>query len=203
MLVKVCGMKYKDNIDSLTELPVNMVGFIFYPPSKRYVDDFPDINLPNSIQPVGVFVNEGVDEILALKSEHQMYYVQLHGSESPEFCQQLYDKGVQIIKAFAIDESFDFNQLKPYEPYCQYFLFDTKGKLPGGNGEKFDWEKLKEYQGSVPFLLSGGINEKDGKMIRDIDHKMLLGVDLNSGFEIEPGLKNINKLKQFIHELSS
>ena len=195
-------MKFTGNREEVEKLPVDLLGYIFYPPSKRYVGENPQEGLFNSGKPkVGVFVDENAFEILGLAKNLGFEWVQLHGKENPKTCMLLKNQGLKIIKAFSVDESVQFHKTKPFERIVDYFLFDTKSNLPGGSGKKFDWKILNTYKGNTPFLLSGGIKPEDAEEIKKIDHLQLAGVDLNSGFEDEPGLKNIEKLTTFIEEL--
>ncbi len=195
-------MKYTGNRADVEMLPVDMLGFIFYPASKRYVGDNPDTSLFDSEkQKVGVFVDENVFDILARVKNIGIKWIQLHGRENPKTCQILKKQGLKIIKAFNVDESFKFESTQSYEKVVDYFLFDTKSKIPGGSGQKFNWEILNKYNGNTPFFLSGGIGPEDAIEIKRIDHPQLTGVDLNSGFEEDPGLKNIEKLKNFIEQI--
>ena len=197
-------MKFTENREEVEKLPVDLLGYIFYPPSKRYVGENPQEGLFNAEKPkVGVFVDENAFEILGLAKNLGFEWVQLHGKENPKTCQLLKNQGLKIIKAFRVDESFQFHKTKPFERIADYFLFDTKSNLPGGSGKKFDWKILNKYEGNTPFLLSGGIKPEDSEEIKKIDHPQLAGVDLNSGFEDEPGLKNIDKLKNFITDIQS
>jgi phosphoribosylanthranilate isomerase len=202
--IKVCGIKFTENRQQVEELGVAFLGYIFYAQSKRFIGENPESNLFNSTKPkVGVFVNENVFEILGLAKNLGFEYVQLHGKENPKTCQILKSQGLKVIKAFNVNEKFKFSETTPFEKVADFFLFDTKTKLPGGSGEKFNWKILEKYKGHTPFFLSGGITLEDAKSIKEIEHPKLTGVDLNSGFEDEPGLKNIEKLKQFIMELKS
>ncbi len=195
-------MKVTANREAVEKLPVDLLGFIFYPSSKRYVGENPQSGLFNSAKPkVGVFVNENAFKILALARQFGFEWVQLHGNENPKTCQILKYQGLKIIKVFNVNENFEFAKTKPFKGIADYFLFDTKTNLPGGSGKKFNWKILEKYNGTTPFLLSGGIQPEDVEEIKKIDHPQLAGVDLNSGFEKEPGLKNIEKLKEFIEEL--
>ncbi len=200
--IKVCGMKYPGNIKDVASLGVDILGFIFYPLSKRYIGNLKDVPFFNtSIHKAGVFVDEGFDEIKRKASAFELTHIQLHGNESPEFCQKMKEQGLQVFKVFRVNQSFDFNLLIDYESCVDYFLFDTKAELPGGTGKKFDWAILKKYQLATPFFLSGGIKPEDADAIKQINHPALHGIDLNSGFEEMPGLKNIGKLKDFMMEL--
>ena len=196
-------MKHTTNREAVEKLPVDWLGFIFYPPSKRFVGKDPERFLFDSEKPkVAVFVDENAFEILALAKNFGFSMVQLHGKENPKTCLMLKKQGLKIIKAFSVDENFDFELTKPYESATHYFLFDTKTAQPGGSGQKFDWKLLDKYEGHTPFLLSGGISPDDAEDILKINHPKLTGVDLNSGFEDAPGLKNIEKLKEFITKIT-
>lgn len=200
--IKVCGMKFTQNREEVEKLPVDFLGFIFYPKSKRFVGENTDPGLFNSAKTkVAVFVDENAFEILGLTKNFGFEYVQLHGKENPKTCQLLKNQGLKVIKAFNLNESFKFERLQEYEPAVDYFLFDTKTDLPGGSGKKFKWEILEKYQGTVPFFLSGGIVPEDAEAIKKLKHPQLFGIDLNSGFEDEPGLKNIEKLREFIDKI--
>uniref|UniRef100_UPI0032172A2D phosphoribosylanthranilate isomerase n=1 Tax=uncultured Draconibacterium sp. TaxID=1573823 RepID=UPI0032172A2D len=201
--IKVCGMKFTENREQVDQLGINFLGYIFYEPSKRFVGDTTEAGLFNSSKPkVGVFVDENAFEILGLAKNLGFEYVQLHGKENPKTCGILKSQGLNIIKAFSVNEKFKFEETKAWEKVADYFLFDTKTSLPGGSGEKFDWKILDKYQGHTPFFLSGGIGPDDANSIKQINHPKLTGVDLNSGFEDAPGLKNIEKLKQFIKDIA-
>ncbi len=195
-------MKLTENREEVEKLPVDLLGFIFYPPSKRYVGENPQAGLFNVEKPkVGVFVDENIFEILALAKNLGFEWVQLHGKENPKTCQILKNQGLKIIKAFSVDENFEFFKIKDYEGITDFFLFDTKTNLPGGSGKKFNWDILSKYKGNTEFLLSGGIGPEDAEEIKNINHPKLAGIDLNSSFEDEPGVKNIEKLRKFISEL--
>ena len=200
--IKVCGMKYTENRQQVEKLDVDFLGYIFYTPSKRFVGETPEPELFNSEKPkVSIFVDENAFEILALSKNLGFEWVQLHGKENPKTCQMLKRQGLKIIKAFSVDENFDFETTLPYEKVANFFLFDTKTENHGGSGKKFNWTVLDKYEGHIPFFLSGGIGPGDVNSILEINHPKLTGVDLNSGFEDEPGLKNIEKLKLFIEEI--
>jgi phosphoribosylanthranilate isomerase len=201
MKLKICGMKYPENILEVGALLPDYMGFIFWEKSARYCNE----NVPElikTIKKVGVFVNQSQEEILEKVEKYNLQAVQLHGEESVEFCSALKEKlpkKIEIIKVFSADENFDFETIKPFEHVCDYFLFDTKGKLPGGNGTTFDWTILKKYNSKKPFFLSGGIGMNELKAIEEISKTKLpiYAVDVNSKFEIEPGLKNKNLLSNF------
>ncbi|SHM38859.1 phosphoribosylanthranilate isomerase [Flavobacterium xinjiangense] len=194
-------MKYPDNILEVGSLLPDYMGFIFWEKSARYFDGVIP-NLPKSIKKVGVFVNETTEVILAKAIKYDLQAIQLHGHESVEFCLNLkneLDSKIEIIKVFSVDDDFDFEVLKPFEAVCDYFLFDTKGKLPGGNGTTFDWKVLEKYPSSKPFFLSGGIGIEELEAVKEISktNLPLYAIDVNSKFEIESGLKNIEKLNSF------
>lgn len=194
-------MRDPENLQDLLELPIDYVGLIFYKKSKRFVQkELPKIDFKGK-KKVGVFVNESLENIKKKSKQFDFVTIQLHGSESPEFCKKLTEKNFKIIKAFSVDDKFDFSKTKGYEPFCDYFLFDTKGKLPGGNGYTFDWKILKNYKGEIPFFLSGGINIIHVEMLKELNIRHLHSIDLNSGFEKEPALKDISLLKKFIEDV--
>lgn len=205
MKLKICGMKYPENILEVGSLLPDYMGFIFWEKSARYFDGIIP-TLPKSIRKVGVFVNETSEEILKKVEKHDLQAVQLHGNESAEFCVNLknkLDKKIEIIKVFSVSDDFDFEVLKPFENVCDYFLFDTKGKLPGGNGITFDWKVLEKYTSTKPFFLSGGIGLEEMDAVKEIlkTNLPVYAIDVNSKFETEPGLKNINFVKT-IRQLS-
>lgn len=199
-MLKICGINSIPNLREIIGLSPDMAGFIFYDKSKRDCtllgEEVVKI-VPPIIDKVGVFVDASMDEILLKTSEYGLQYIQLHGNESPELCDQLKSHGLKIIKAFSIDDHFDFNRTASYD-MVDLFLFDTKGKHPGGNGTIFDWKVLTNYTGQTPFLLSGGIGPEHQNLDYTLIHPNCIGIDVNSRFEIEPGLKDINLLKQFI-----
>jgi phosphoribosylanthranilate isomerase len=200
--IKVCGMKFTQNRQEVEKLDVDFLGFIFYAPSKRFVGETPEPALFNSEKSkVGVFVDENAFEILALARNLGFEWVQLHGKENPKTCQLLKRQGLKIIKAFSVDDNFDFKTTLQYEKVANYFLFDTKTENHGGSGKKFNWAILDKYDGHIPFFISGGISPDDVNGILAINHPKLTGVDVNSGFEDAPGLKNVEKLKEFIEEI--
>jgi indole-3-glycerol phosphate synthase len=199
--IKVCGMKHPHNIKDLSTLPIDMIGLIFYEKSPRYAGDLDAKalgTLPDSIRKAGVFVNASKAYILSRIEQYGLQLVQLHGNESPAFCRELKSCGVKVIKAFPIREAGDLAASIPYENACDYFLFDTKTPQFGGSGKKFDWEILASYTGKTPFFLSGGIGAEDADAIQQIKHPWLYAIDLNSKFETAPGVKDINKLREFL-----
>lgn len=204
--IKVCGMRDAKNIASLNQLDVDFMGMIFYEKSPRYVNTkTTDCKLlvANSVKRIGVFVKEELGQVSEIAKKYNLDYVQLHGGEELAYCKQLKVKGIKIIKVFAVDEAFDFDKTIPFETVADYFLFDTKGEAHGGNGIAFDWGVLKKYKGAIPFFLGGGIGPTSIDAIKELNHPMLFSLDLNSKFEIEPGLKNIVKLKDFIQKIKN
>ncbi|PXV64471.1 phosphoribosylanthranilate isomerase [Dysgonomonas alginatilytica] len=208
MKIKVCGMKNPENILALAKLPIDYMGLIFYPKSPRYIQslDSSVLNiLPDNIDRVGVFVNENIESVLEQINKYKLSVVQLHGSEPIEYCSAIRAEypNLTLLKAFNISEEADFFATKEYENVCDFLLFDTKTPQHGGSGIKFDWSILNQYKGKLPFFLSGGISIEDVKAIKDISHPKLYALDLNSKFELEPGLKNIELLEQFINQLKN
>ena len=202
MRLKVCGMREKENIEALAALQPDYMGFIFWAPSSRYVDQ-PTPTVPESVKKTGVFVEATPDYIQSTITDHKLKAVQLHGAESPAYCELVKGFGVEVIKAFSIKGQFDFDLLSPYEAHCDYFLFDTKGALPGGNGYGFDWTLLNDYPSIKPFFLSGGIGPDDLEKIKELIKTplSLFAIDVNSKFERSPGLKNIDLITPFKQQL--
>lgn len=212
MKVKVCGMK--DNIAGVAGLQPDYMGFIFWEASPRYFDGvLPD--LPPQVKKVGVFVDETIPFILHKIHQYGLGLIQLHGTESPGYCRELKktiqagingENKVRIIKAFQIQDTFDFQLLVPYEDACDYYLFDTRGKLPGGNGFAFDWQVLRDYPSGKPYFLSGGIGPSDlsklGNFLKRPEAQKCHAIDVNSRFELQPGLKNTEVLSEFINAVA-
>lgn len=197
-------MRDAENISELVKLKPDYIGFIFYDKSKRFVTSFPEVEIPSEIKKVGVFVNETIDNVIEIAEENNLEAIQLHGNESPDYCEELrvlLIRKVEILKAFSVDDDFDFSTTMAYQKVCDFMLFDTKGKEHGGNGVKFNWQVLDNYKGETPFLLSGGISKVDAAEIKKISHKTFAGIDVNSGFEIEPAFKNIEDIKEFKQNL--
>ncbi|MDO8993294.1 phosphoribosylanthranilate isomerase [Daejeonella sp.] len=206
MKIKVCGMRDPQNILSLAELKPDYMGLIFYPKSKRYVAD-PDKNilasLPASISLTGVFVDEREEDVIKKVVDFDLSAVQLHGAESPEYCislkiklnEVLPDKHIELIKAFGVYPGFDFSTLEAYNEVVDYFLFDTKTSEHGGSGIAFDWTILDQYDGEKQFFLSGGLSPDNIDGLFNLATKKIYALDLNSRFETEPGLKNIDSLR--------
>jgi len=277
MKIKICGMRDPENIRAVASLPIDLIGFIFYEKSPRYVRSTSVPLVPAHVQRVGVFVNADIDFVLEKIKTHQLDFLQLHGDETPEYCRDIQAKitptlkgeknsrtlpiaigikgvhaaetsnsgGIKVIKAFRVNEDFDFSETKKHEQYCAYFLFDTKkntnavrptappeassgqaakgrdfsqsekqganeypplegaqGVEYGGTGKKFNWQILQQYTGNTPFLLSGGIGAEDAEAVRNFSHPQFAGIDLNSKFELEPALKDVSKIKDFLDELT-
>ena len=193
--IKICGMKYPENIKEVAALLPDYLGFIFWEKSARNFDGVIP-KLPHSIKKTGVFVNETIENVLEKVIKHDLQAVQLHGKEKVEYCSELKSKlnvNIEIIKVFSILDDFNFDVLKPFESVADFFLFDTKGKLPGGNGTTFDWTVLEKYPSQKPFFLSGGIGLDEMDAVTEIlkTNLPIYALDLNSKLEIEPGLKNV------------
>ena len=207
-------MRETYNINGLRQLPVDFIGLIFYDKSPRFLEEKEAdlsflkeaiIRFGNSnqyIKKVGVFVDAEKEYVLAKAREYNLDFVQLHGTENIFYCEELKRAGLRIIKTFSVDETFSFTNTEAYQYYCDYFLFDTKGEEPGGNGVAFDWSILNNYKGETPFFLSGGISPKMADQIKAFQHPQLYAVDLNSGFEIEPGFKDIDLIATFINDIN-
>ncbi len=195
--IKVCGLTNPDNIKAVDELGVAYLGFIFYPKSKRDATALdPETIRFVKAKKVGVFVNEGLYDIVQKVIKYKLDAVQLHGDETPEECAYLKKLGLEVFKVFSVDEDFDFSELENYKTSAHFFLFDTKGKERGGNGIAFDWDILKKYDNQMPLILSGGINPENINQAKALDYLNLYALDLNSGFELEPGIKDIQALQQ-------
>lgn len=199
--LKICGMKEIENIKEISTLNPDYLGFIFWEKSKRNMtlDSIPELN--ETTKRVGVFVNASIQEIASKINQYQLDIIQLHGNESVIFCKNVKKFGVEVIKVFSMDSNFNFSVVKEYVLAVDYFLFDTKGKLPGGNGITFDWNVLENYHFNVPYFLSGGIGttEIDGlkEFLKSPAAKKCYAIDVNSRFEKKPGIKNKIKLQKF------
>lgn len=202
-LIKVCGMRHADNIRQVEALGPDWMGLIFWPRSSRYVDRRPDY-LPTRARRVGVFVDQPADEIVRIARDYRLDAIQLHGHETPaDLCRLRADLGTTaaFIKAFSISTAADLERTADYDGTADYLLFDTKTPLAGGSGRQFDWRVLDAYHGTTSFLLSGGIGPDDTGRLAAFHHPRCIGIDLNSRFELEPGLKDIGKLKTFIKKI--
>ncbi|MEO5941851.1 MAG: phosphoribosylanthranilate isomerase [Ferruginibacter sp.] len=204
MNIKVCGITTLKQLQQLDGLEIDFAGLIFYKQSPRYVGDkiskkeLKDADL--DIKTVGVFVNADYDEIMKTADGYGLDIVQLHGDETPHFCEKISDK-IEVIKVFSIDNASDKSidyMVADYDEVCDYYLFDTAAKgLPGGSGEKFDWKKISDSKIEKPFFLSGGITPTDGPKVKKFKHPDFYGVDINSRFEKEPGVKDMAFILQF------
>jgi len=207
MKIKVCGMKYMDNILSVADLQPDYMGFIFYERSKRHFDgDIPALD--PSIKKTGVFVNSSLSEIIRKVEKYDLKAVQLHGDETVSFCKELKkntNSEIELIKAFSISDEFKFDELSKYDEACDYFLFDTKGKERGGNGSLFNWKLLNKFHHHKKFFLSGGIGLEELKMLSEFLQteagQYCYAIDLNSKFESEPGLKKTEQLEAFFKQI--
>lgn len=197
MKLKVCGMRQSENIQQLLQLQPDFMGFIFFERSKRFAPDLDKellSNFPNTVKKAGIFVNSPIEELKEKVKEYQLDYVQLHGDESVEYVGELFAIGIKVIKVFSVGDEFNFDRLKPYKGLVDFFLFDTKGKERGGNGVVFNWEVLNDYPYDVPYFLSGGIDLENAKDIAGLKVQPY-AIDVNSKFELEPGLKDIEQVK--------
>ncbi len=209
MKLKICGMKY--NTEEVAGLEPDYLGFIFWEPSARFFNgSIPEFE--SRSKRVGVFVDAPLESVILQLYEHELHALQLHGKEDPPYCERLrelvdkkQEKSIEIIKAFPVHDGFDFDILEPFVPFCDYFLFDTRSDLPGGSGKKFNWQLLRNYHLSTPYFLSGGIGLDDTENIKEFSvqpaAKYCSVIDVNSRFEIEPGLKDIDTLNQFMEEI--
>ena len=200
MIIKVCGMKYAGNIRALDKLKPDMTGFIFHSSSPRFADAVPEYMPALSLR-VGVFVNSDTDYILYKVSEFGLNLVQLHGNESPEQCRAIRSKGIDIIKTFSLKAADADTLTAPYDGLCRYYLFDTPCAAYGGSGKTFDWTLTQSYHGKTPFLLSGGIRPESLEQISSFRHPFFAGIDINSGFETAPGMKDTEAIYEFIKRL--
>jgi len=209
--LKVCGMLHQENILEVAALQPDYLGFIFFKGSKRYAGELdPEVvkALPEQIRRTGVFVNEDSELVLELVHKYGLNAVQLHGAESPEYCRGIAQsiKAIQpefkLIKSFGVNTDFDFEQLEAYLGAVDYFLFDTQTPDHGGSGKKFDWNLLDKYKLDVPYFLSGGIGPESVEALNEIRDPRLFAIDINSRFELEPGLKDAGKLTEFKNKLS-
>ena len=197
-------MKYKANIEAIAALKPDYMGFIFSENSPRHMTK-PLSEIPQGIKKVGVFVDTSLENVKKITQAYGLDLVQLHGQESPEFCRELQNEAVKIIKVFSIKNTFDFGQLAHYESCVDYFLFDTKGPNPGGNGYCFDWTVLENYNLKTPYFLSGGIGCDKIKVLNEFRKSASAehchAIDVNSKFELKPAVKDPIKLKTFIQKL--
>lgn len=208
MRIKVCGMTQPGQVDELAAMGVTFAGFIFYPKSPRYVFrnmTTTDMRKVNTINKVGVFVNASIEEVLHMVDECRLHMVQLHGDETPKYCEKIADY-VSVVKAFRVSEHDHLDwTIRPYMDVCDMFMFDTMGAGYGGTGKKFNWSMLKDLDIGKPFFLSGGIEAGDESRLKEFAGqpagKALFAIDINSRFEIAPGLKDMDKVRSFVNEL--
>ncbi len=199
MIIKVCGLKIQQNLDAVIDTGIQMVGFNYYPKSKRYLDC--TLNIADSkVKRIGVFVNADIANIESLVNRDKLDYAQLHGDESVPVCQAV-RRFTKVIKVFRVNEEFDFSQVADYE-FCDLFLFDTYTSDYGGSGIAFDWQSLSAYTGETPFLLSGGIGPHSIAALNEFHHPKYFGIDINSRFELSPGKKDVALIQSFITELN-
>ena len=197
MMIKVCGMRDAKNIQEVESVGIDLMGFICWERSPRYVSEVPAY-LPNC-ERVGVFVNPTLDVIQERIKAFDFSYIQLHGNESPESCKTVQEKTkLKVIKAISISSKEDLALANQYNGFVDLFLFDTKCSTFGGSGKQFSWDILSDYRGSLPFLLSGGIGPEDAERLSKFHHPKCIGFDINSRFELEPGIKDTEKIKSFI-----
>lgn len=200
-------MKYLDNVSAVAALAPDYMGFIFYKPSKRYCGETltPEFvkTLPASIKKTGVFVNESLEDVLRICAAYGFKVVQLHGYEMPDFCLSCKKAGLEVIKVFHVGETMDWSILEPYKTVADYFLFDTKTPEYGGSGNRFNWEILKEYDNEIPLFLSGGVDESIFSELNALQTVNIYALDVNSRFELEPGLKDIERIETFAESLKS
>ena len=201
--LKICGLRDPGNIKEVAALQPDYMGFIFYRKSPRFVsDDFVmTLGLPSTIKRIGVFVNEEVEEVARISKQYSLDGVQLHGNESVDSCKALKASGLNVIKVFSIDDTFDFKSVNDYKASVDYFLFDTKGKSFGGNGFPFNWNKLKAYDQEIPFFLSGGLSPDNIQAVKNLTGMNIHALDVNSGVEAKPGLKDIKLIKTLKSQL--
>jgi len=206
--LKICGMKHSANITDVAALAPAYMGFIFYPKSERFVERMDAAvleSIPEGIKRTGVFVNESLEQMAVIVAKYHLHAVQLHGTEPADKVaglKQVLPADVAVIKAFGIGPGFDFSKLDAYQPYVDYFLFDTQTPAHGGSGRRFDWTLLEGYLLDKPYFLSGGIGPESSDELLSITDERLYAIDVNSRFELEPGLKDVDKLRDFKNKLS-
>ncbi len=204
MKIKICGLKYADNLLNISALDPDFIGFIFYEKSPRYVEEFDSKiiqQISTQVKKVGVFVNASIEYVLNKVNKYQLDFVQLHGNETAVYCNALQEQNISIIKAFSVSENFDFENLSNYQNSCTYFLFDTATKNYGGSGKSFNWQVLKNYQLNIPFFLSGGIGLDNINQALNFKHPQLFAFDLNSKLEEYAGFKNLQSTKNIINKI--
>ncbi|WMJ71804.1 phosphoribosylanthranilate isomerase [Cytophagaceae bacterium ABcell3] len=206
MKIKVCGMKFRDNLNEIYDLSPDYMGFIFYDRSPRSMEHTlcPEVVRPlQNVEKTGVFVNREASFITEIAPVYGFSHIQLHGDEPASVCRLIQQEGYKVVKAFSVSPDFDFEKLEEYKPYCDYFLFDAKGANYGGNGITFDWEVLRKYDNELPIFLSGGIDASAIETIAKLDWLNIHAVDINSKFELEPGRKDPMLVLDFITQMKS
>lgn len=204
MLVKVCGLNNAENAEKIAKLDVQFTGHIFHPQSPRHNAESKALHHQENVKRVGVFVNQPLAIIQQKINEWQLSVVQLHGTESPEFAREIKELGLEVWKVLHLkSENVNWNLYKSYIPFVNMFLLDYKSESMGGAGKKFDWGLLNTYPFQKPVMLAGGIGPKDANTLKTLftKHSFLKGVDLNSRFESQAGMKNIELLQQFLQDL--
>lgn len=203
MLVKVCGLNNRNNILDISKMNIDLMGFIFYNNSPRYFNNalnFDEVRqIPKTIKKVGVFVNASINNLLNTIAHYDLDFVQLHGNENPEYCKELMQY-VKVIKTISVNDKNSILEINNYTNVCTYFLFDTASPSYGGTGHPFNWQLLEETTIDIPFFISGGVSIENITEIKNLNFKNFAGVDVNSKFEINPGLKDLNKIQQLIKE---
>lgn len=194
--LKICGVKDASNYEELVSLNPEFIGLNFYKKSPRYIGAEKRFLKNEATALTGVFVDEDIITVQQHARNHNLDYLQLHGNETADFCSQLKAAGNKVIKVFRVGGDFDFTLLEPYLEHCEFFLFDTAGRQPGGNGKVFNWELLNYYPYKKPYFLAGGLSPENMHEVLKLDLPQLFALDINSGFEDEPGVKNINKVKE-------
>lgn len=208
MIIKVCGMRNLENICQVAEIGIDWMGFILYDQSPRFIGSGQRERIVQSlldypVQRVGVFVNSTFELMMEAVKNDQLDCLQLHGDEPPGLCRELKKRGITLIKAIGVASATDLQGIEAYQGTVDYFLFDTRCDGYGGSGKLFDWSVLNAYRGNIPFLLSGGICPESIGALLAFSHPRWVGVDLNSGFESEPGFKDPEKLRLFIQQLKT
>lgn len=205
MIIKVCGMRDAENMQAVARLGIQLMGFIFYAKSPRFVGSVPQRSVAEAnVKRIGVFVNADESYIQQCLQSNDLDGVQLHGNESPDFCRQLKASGCPlVIKALSIASAADLSLAEQYQDAADLLLFDTKCTGHGGSGQQFDWHILDGYHGALPFLLSGGIGLHNSEQLLRFQHPRWRGIDLNSCFETEPGHKDVARLQRFIDSIKS
>lgn len=203
MKVKICGLKKPAQVEQVVNLRPDLIGFIFFDGSKRRVEEFPSIDY-DTVRKTGVFVNTSIADIIKYTDEYRLDLIQLHGDESADYLRKLKQVlpfNVSVMKAFRVNDDFDFSQTESSAPYCKYFLFDAAGKSYGGNGKAFNWALLENYSGGTPFFIGGGLGLENVDEALSLKLDGLIGLDFNSKLEIEPGVKDINKVALVINKI--